>query len=270
MNKQTIRAYVIGAALCGIGHAIVAHAENVALPAGTILQVGTTNPTSLVGGTVILNPDGSFGLAGQQQGGSFNGGSVWDLAWDLTLNQDPSIAGTLALRNLTTTTRSFNLFFQLPVTPAFSPSLFGGSITATAYDDSGDSVLALAPSSAAPSIYRGQIDGSTVLWLFAAGLQCLPSAPHCSAGGSESDGLPGPTNPGPGVSNNIGLLLSFTLTPGDRAVFDVDFTVEPVSSAPVPLPAGLPLLVAGLTALGTLRRRNGDSPRSLAKGVSHS
>lgn len=250
MNTNGLRALAIGATLYCTGLATVAHAENVALPPGTILQAGTTN---LVAGTVIANPDGSFSLEGQQQGGSFNGGAVWDLAWDLTLNQDPSIAGTLTLRNLTTTTRNFNLFFQLPVAPAFSPSVFGGSITATAFDDNGDASLGLTPIAASPSIYRGQIDGSTVLSLFAASLQCLPSAPHCSAGGTESDGLHGLTNAGPGVASNIGLLLSFSLTPGDRAVFDVNFTVEPV--APMPLPAAFPLLLAGLGAFGALRRK---------------
>jgi hypothetical protein len=249
MIGKGIRALSI-VALYYVGSASVVQAEIVSLPDGTVLRAGTTD---LVAGTVALNPDGSFTLVGQQQGGSINGGAIWDLSWNLTLNQDPSIAGSLTLSNLTTTTRNFNLFFQLPVTPAFSPSLFGGSISATAYDDSGDSVLALTPNSTAPSIYRGQIDGVTVLQLFAASLQCLPSGPHCSAGGSESDGLPGPTNPGPGVSSNIGLWLNFTLTPGDRAVFDVNFTVEP--AAPVPLPAALPLLLAGLGGLSVLRRR---------------
>jgi hypothetical protein len=248
MIGKGIRALSI-VALYYVGTASVAQAESVSLPNGTVLRAGSTD---LVGGTVA-NSDGSFTLLGQQQGGGSVGSPVWDLAWNLTLNQDPSIAGSLTLRNLTTTTRNFNLFFQLPVTPAFSPSLFGGSINATAYDDSGDSVLALTPNSTAPSIYRAQIDGVTVLQLFAASLQCLPSGPHCSAGGSESDGLPGPTNPGPGVASNIGLWLNFTLTPGDRAVFDVNFTVEP--TAPVPLPAALPLLLVGVGALGVLRRR---------------
>jgi hypothetical protein len=251
MISRGIRALSI-VALYYIGTADVAQAQSASLPDGTVLRAGSAD---LIGGTVTMNPDGSFTLVGQQQGGSFNGGAVWDLAWDLTLNQDPSIAGSLTLRNLTTTTRNFNLFFQLPVTPAFSPSVFGGSITATAFDDSGDALLALTPNSSAPSIYRGQIDGITVLQLFATSLQCLPSSPHCSAGGSESDGLPGPTNPGPGVAQNIGLLLSFTLTPGDRAVFDVNFTVEPTT--PVPLPAALPLLIVGMGVLGVSRRRRG-------------
>ncbi|HTU68203.1 MAG TPA: VPLPA-CTERM sorting domain-containing protein [Steroidobacteraceae bacterium] len=250
MNAKGIRTLLAGAALSVIGSATVVQAQNAPLPFAPVLQIGSTD---LVGGTVTANTDGSFTLVGQQQGGSFNGGAVWDLAWDLTLNQDPSIAGTLTLTNLTTTTRNFNLQFVLPVTPTFSPSVFGGSITATATDANNNSVLELAPIAVSPSIYRGQIDGSTVLSLFAANLTCLASGPGCVASGTESDGLPGPTNPGPGVASSIALLLNFSLTPGDRVVFDTNFTVEPPT--PVPLPAALPLMLLGVGALGGLRRR---------------
>ncbi len=117
-------------ALYFIGSAAVAQAQDAELPFVPVLTIGST---ALVNDGVTANADGSFTVLGNQQGGSVNGQPVWDLTWNLTLNQDPSIAGALTLTNLTTTTRTFNLAFALPITPAFSPSLFGGSIDRHAY-----------------------------------------------------------------------------------------------------------------------------------------
>jgi hypothetical protein len=248
MSRRGIRAPLLGIALYCIGSAFVVEAQDATLPFTPTLTAGNTN---LENDQVIANGDGSYTLIGQQQGGSFEGGLVWDLGWNLTLNQDPSISGSLTLTNLTTTTRNFNLAFVLPITPAFSPSVFGGSISATVADLNGDSILALAPIAVSPSIYRGQIDGNTVLQLFATSLTCLASSPGCTASGAEDDGLPGPTNPGGAVANSIAMLLNFSLTPGDRVVFDTNFIVEPV-----PVPAALPLLLSGLALFGLRWRKS--------------
>ncbi len=243
------------AALYCIGSAAVAQAQDATLPFTPILTVGNV---ALQNDSVFANADGSFTLLGNQQGGSFNGGAVWDLTWDLTLNQDPSIFGSLALTNLTTTTRNFTLSFLLPVSPAFSPSVFGGSLEATLMDANGDRSAALAPVAISPSIYRGQIDGATVLSLFALNLMCSGSTPGCMAHSDEEAGLPGLTLAGPGVFQNISTLLNFSLSPGDRVTFNTSFVVEPTS--PVPLPAALPLLLSGLAF--ALRRRGVALPAS--------
>jgi len=248
VTRKFDRSLRFALASCLVCAPLVANAD--ALPFVPNFTIGST---ALTGSQVTGNADGSFRLVGAQQGGSFNGGAVWDLGWDLTVNQDPTIFGSLSLTNLTNTTRSFSLSLMLPITPAFSPSLFGGSLTATLVDLNGDLSASLAPSSASASIYRGTIDGITVLSLFAANLNCVGTSGGCTASGSDDFGLPGPTLPGPNVTNSIATLLNFTLSPGDRVVFNSNFTVEP--PAAVPLPAALPMVMLSLSGLAAARRR---------------
>jgi hypothetical protein len=248
--KRFHRLLGCASALYFLGSAAVVQAQNAELPFVPVLTIGSS---ALVNDDVIANADGSFTLLGNQQGGSIDGQPVWDLTWDLTLNQDPSIVGSVTLMNLTTTTRNFNMAFSLPITPAFSPSLFGGSITATVTDANGDLSATMAPIAVSPSIYRGTIDSVTVLSLLAANVSCFGSSAGCTSVSTDDFGLPGPTLPGPAVNSAIGIFLNFSLSPGDRVSFNTNFTVEPPSA--VPVPAALPLLLSGLGALAIRRRR---------------
>jgi hypothetical protein len=237
-------------ALYFIGSATVAQAQDAELPFVPVLTIGNT---ALINDNVIANADGSFTVLGNQQGGLVNGQPIWDLTWDLTLNQDPSISGSLVLTNLTTTTRNFNMAFSLPVTPAFSPSLFGGFITATVTDANGNLTASMTPIAISPSIYRGTIDGTTVLSLLGASITCTGTLAGCSATSTDDLGVPGPTLAGPAVNSAIGIFLNFSLSAGDRVAFNTNFVVEPPPS--VPLPAALPLLLSGLGAMAIRRRR---------------
>ena len=249
MEKNRVANYLAGVcALYFIGSAVVAHAQTTTLPFTPTMTAGGT---ALVNQRVLANADGSYTVTGAQQGGGSVGAPVWGLTWDLTLNQDPSIIGSLTLSNLTNTTRNFNLAFSLPILSAFSPSLYGGSIDATLFDANNSGSATMAPIAISPSIYRGTIDGVTVLSLFSGSMACSGGA-GCSGTNSEIFGLPGPTEPGPAVNSAIGMFLNFSLTAGDRVTFATSFTVEP--PAPVPLPASLPLMLAGLGALVRKRR----------------
>lgn len=250
MRRSGFSPLVMAAAMYFSGSAVVAQAQDAELPFDPVLTIGST---SLINDRVIANADGSFSMSGQQNGGPAGGAPVWDLAWDLTMHQDPFIAGSLTLSNLSGSTRNFNLALSLPVLPAFSPSLFGGFLSATVFDANLDGTALLAPSGVSQSIYRGTIDGVTVLPLFAISLACQGSGPGCSGQISDEFGLPGPTIPGPAVNSAIGIFLNFSLSAGDRVQLTTNFTVEPPDT--VPVPAALPLLVSGLAFLGLRRRR---------------
>lgn len=239
------------AALYCMGSALVAQAQDTQLPFTPTMVLGNGTTSNLINDQVTANSDGSYNLIGNQRGGTFGGGQVWELDWNLTVKQDPFIIGSFTLTNLTTTTRDFNLLFSLPVSPTFAQSRYGGSISATLIDFNNNLTARLAPNGSNPaSIYRGQIGTSTVLQLFSLDVQNTCSSGGCSVINEESFGMPGATLPGPGVNSTIAMRINFALSAGDRVSFLTNFTVEPV-----PLPAALPLLLAGLAPLSLLRRR---------------
>ncbi|MEJ0036260.1 MAG: VPLPA-CTERM sorting domain-containing protein [Gammaproteobacteria bacterium] len=233
----------------------VTHAEQVS---GTfVAPVFKFGNNDIQNDSVVENADGSFTMSGTD--GSQAAG--WLLGWNINVDYDPFINGSVTLTNFSSSAHNYTLFLDLPV-GAFGPtSVFGGSLTATVFDDNGDSFASLGRSDAAnasPGIYQGTIDGTGVLDLFGA-ISCSGSGPHCSATLTDDNGLPGPTIPGPAVNGHIGTILKFNLSAGDRVVLNTNFTVEP---SPVPLPASAWMLIAALGCMSYLfvtRRRAGDA-----------
>jgi hypothetical protein len=229
-----------------------------------VFQIGGTNISNDTNDHVFENPDGSFTLVGTESGGTGDRG--WQLDWDFTIDYDPFINGSLTLTNLGST-RNFVLNVEVPVVPPITGStLFGGSVAATVFDADHNGIATLTRSTApdaSPGIYQSFIDTSPVLNLFAVTpLECSGTV-NCQTTFSEQEGLPGPTIPGPSVSQKIRTVLMFNLSAGDRVTFNTNFTVIPT---PVPLPANAWLLLAALGCMGYVvaRRNRADVTNSLS------
>jgi hypothetical protein len=204
------------------------------------------------GALVISDLDGGNGNLFGVQDGSLTR-TDWSLDWSgMRFDPDPLLTGTVGITNLGTAAQNFTVNLFLPVTPAIpGATQYRGTVTATIFDRNGNSTATL--DEAFPptqnGIYAGKVDGVTQLDLLAQLLNCS-SGPSCSASGTDqSTGYPGWIAGGPAVNSSIGTTLSFNLSPGDRVTFNTLFEV-----VPVPLPAALPMFLAGLGALSFARR----------------
>lgn len=160
-------------------------------------------------------------------------GAPWLTVRDLRYDTDPTVYSSYLVQNNTGAPQNYTLGISLPTTwPA--PNLIRGSID-TSVIGTGGQVSALMNS----SIYSAQIDFSTVKTLqdYPFTLSTTQSAVSSSAQfGFDPNNI--------AVTSNIGILLSFQLSPGDTAAFVSDFEV-----AAVPEPGSLALLLLGGSVL---------------------
>lgn len=174
--------------------------------------------------------------------GSDTSSPMWDFDWNIQADADPFIDASLSFTNTTSSTKTFNVSFNLPVSPAFAPAYKSGDLTVTGADTNNDGSITLSNVD-----WAGLIDGSSALTLFAGG-GSLTCSPGCSYSvGPLSDG---PLLHSAGVSSSIGILMSFDLSAGDTADVDTRFEVTPV-----PLPGAALLFGSGLLGLFGLRLR---------------
>jgi len=172
-----------------------------------------------------------------------NNGSidVWDYSWDISANADPFIDSTFTIVNLTGATQTFNVFFNLPVSPGFSPAYKTGVLGFTFTDANSDGGAGVTFNS-----WDGLIDNVSAMSIFVASVPC--SGVGCSGG--VADVTNGPLFHAPGVSSSIGNTLNFDLTAGDSVTVHTRFEVTPV-----PVPASVWLFGSALGLLGWIRRR---------------
>jgi hypothetical protein len=181
----------------------------------------TIDVTSSIGGdslslspTLTANPDGTFSASGEGAAPSFS------FVFDVSLNADPSVAGSFTLQNLSGTTQTFTVSATLGVVPLAGPTTMTGGFGEVSFTDTNDSSATLASA----LFYQARIDGL--------GVQNLGSFDTNASGGPGVVGTISPLafgpTAGPGVATSIGVAFpGFSLTAQDRVEVPFSFTVVP-------------------------------------------
>lgn len=192
-----------------------------------------------------LNPDGeTYSHIGNGNGVEFN------VSWDMDVNPDPFIVGTLNLTNLSTTTEEFILTITLPTTPFAGPNVMGGYFGAFTYTDANlDSSVTINTVGTNP-FYQALVDGVVVQSLGSFTLNAFGGPGIFGTASQQAFGTPIPSDPAPAIASSIGTTIHFELSGGDRVSIPIRFEVSPV-----PEPATLALAGLGLAALIARRSR---------------
>jgi hypothetical protein len=189
--------------------------------------------------------------------GSLAGPSnAWNLQWDCVFNNgvagaanaNPAfVTANIVVTNNDVNNQTFSLLMTLPVTRVLRVPAERGSIVGTVTDLTGNNATVSAPGGS--RIYTPRIDGVDEApgFLMGGGFSANAGGPFQSGVvGPQQFGIPSKVPATQSVDVNIGIFLTFVLTPGDSASFTSIYEVNKV-----PGPGGLALLAA----LGLIRRR---------------
>jgi len=243
---------VLGRIACRIAcaAAVFAVASATAQAAPISMSVRTVSG-AYYGGTFegTLNPDGiTYSAAGS--GGNVTFGVDWSVAYE----EDPFYLANFTIVNTSTSTQQFVLSVSLPVSPQIpGSSVMGGYFGQVTYTDTSLNSTVQINTVGSTPFFVPSIDGVDVqnLGIFTA---TAGGGPGVSGTVSQlAFGTPIPSAPGPAVLTNIGGVVTFELTPGDRAVFPIYFEVQPV-----PEPMAALLVGLGIAGLAVIRQRRSN------------
>ena len=185
---------------------------------------------------LLTLPDG---VTTNWKGSATQAGS-YTMQWDLLLDPDPTISGSIALTNSAATTQTFTLSVSQPIasTPAGSPILGSSAISIADANGSGAATVG-APTGSA--IYTAFINSNITQKL----LFVDPySKSAVGIGGVAVDSQNFSTGTTSAPATIMGIQHSFTLTGGDSATMNSTFTIT------VPEPATMALGRFGCAGFG--------------------
>jgi len=239
--------------LVGLSIVVFANAASAAvltLRSPTVSVGIAGNPVELTP-EFVPNEDGkTFTSVGQQSWATF----AFD--WNITVDPDPFISAGFSVINNAAIPQTFVVGVLLPIIPQLPLTLHGGSVGVSLTDANFNAVANLVDAGLA--VFQGQIDGVTVLELFddPYGL-ATPPIPGFTVSDADAAGLGpfGPFLPSGPATATIGIVHTFTLSPGDRAAFTSFFIVEAIPEVGTLAFCGIGALIVGGGLASRVRRR---------------
>jgi hypothetical protein len=165
--------------------------------------------------------------------------------WSLSMDSDPFVTNNFTITNSSSSIQTYTLGTTIGVSPTIPNGAMQGSIGFTLTDNNTNGAT-LATSGV--SIYQGKIDGNVARTLWDPSISF--TAPFASTSSSTYFGFPTRETAPESIDSNIGVLITFSLTPGDSVAFTSNFDV-----VPVPVPAAVWLFGSGLLGLFGVSRR---------------